>query len=96
MQQGRFSLIQILSFFTSHFIKTHTHTHTRVCLLHCSGHPELLGRCAAGADVVPLRGKDSKTVDCILVCGGYGSTDPNSNSDNYTLYNDLVKIDTKE
>ena len=65
------------------------HLFTKTLVNTCSGHPELLGRCAAGADVVVGPSGDHS----ILVCGGYGLRTPNVTEFDY--FNDLVKINTQ-
>ncbi|KAF5830502.1 hypothetical protein DUNSADRAFT_14505, partial [Dunaliella salina] len=52
-----------------------------------SGRPDLLCRCAAGADLAP------NNASCIIVCGGYGFRHPDMVA--YDYYNDIVMIDTQ-
>eukprot|EP00967_Tisochrysis_lutea_P105786 scaffold161526_cov17-Tisochrysis_lutea.AAC.1 len=52
-----------------------------------SGRPDLLCRCAAGADLAP------NNASCIIVCGGYGLRHPDMVA--YDYYNDIVVIDTQ-
>jgi len=69
--------------------RAHTYKHPPTHKLStptCSGQTELLGRCAAGADLAP----DNE--HCILVCGGYGMRNPGN--ENFDYFNDLVRIDT--